>query len=62
VVLGMFDPSARPCVPLDVLTMAFPMKTFARVIRYMEESFLITKSWDKVKKKIERSEAVHRKI
>jgi uncharacterized protein (DUF169 family) len=55
VVLGMFDPSARPCVPLDVLTMAFPMKKFARVIGYMEESFLVTKTWDTVKKKIERS-------
>lgn len=62
VVLGMFDPSARPCVPLDVLTMAFPMKKFARVIGYMEESFLITKTWDTVKKKIERSAALGQKI
>jgi hypothetical protein len=60
-VLGMFDPSARPCVPLDVLTMAFPMKKFARVIGYMEESFLITKTWDTVKKKIERSAALYNK-
>jgi uncharacterized protein (DUF169 family) len=61
VVLGMFDPSARPCVPLDVLTMAFPMKRFARVIGYMEESFLITKTWETVKKKMERSEALYSK-
>ena len=23
-VLGMFDPSARPCVPVDILTLAIP--------------------------------------
>jgi uncharacterized protein (DUF169 family) len=60
-VLGMFDPSARPCVPLDILTMAFPMKKFVRVIGYMGESFLITRSWETVKKKIERSAALYQK-
>ncbi len=60
-VLGMFDPSARPCVPVDILTMAIPMKKFIRMAGYMEESFLITKSWDTVKKKIERSAALHTK-
>ncbi|MDT8358198.1 MAG: DUF169 domain-containing protein, partial [Methanomicrobiaceae archaeon] len=58
-VLGMFDPSARPCVLPDVLTMAFPMKKFEKVIGYMEESFLITGSWEKVKKKIARSNTLH---
>jgi uncharacterized protein (DUF169 family) len=58
-VLGMFDPSARPCVPPDVLTMAFPMKKFEKLIGYMEESFLITGSWEKVKKKIARSNTLH---
>jgi len=61
VVLGMFDPSARPCVPLDVLTMAFPMKKFEKVVGYMEESFLSTKEWTRVEKKIERSGALYRK-
>ncbi len=61
VVLGMFDPSARPCVPLDVMTIAFPMKRFEKVIGFMEESFLITKSWEMVKKKIARSNALYRK-
>ena len=60
-VLGMFDPSARPCVPLDMLTMAFPMKKFARVIGYMEKSFLITKTWNTVQKKIGRSVALYKK-
>ena len=61
VILGMFDPSARPWVPLDVMTMAFPMKRFTRVIGYLEESFLITKTWETVKKKIERSAALCQK-
>ncbi|NMB79678.1 MAG: DUF169 domain-containing protein [Methanomicrobiales archaeon] len=55
VVLGMFDPSARKCVQQDILTMAFPMKKFTKVIGFMEESFLITPTWETVKKKIERS-------
>jgi len=61
VVLGMFDPSARKCVPVDVLTMAFPMKRFEEVIGYMEESFLITQTWETVKKKITRSGAANTK-
>jgi hypothetical protein len=58
-VLGMFDPSARPCVMLDVLTMAIPMKKFSKMIGCMEESFLITPTWEKVKKKITRSAEIH---
>jgi len=50
-VLGMFDPSARPCVPLDYLSFAVPMKKFLKMISYMEESFLITPTWNKVMKK-----------
>jgi uncharacterized protein (DUF169 family) len=51
-VIGMFDVSARPFVPRDVLTFSAPMNKFSRMIENMEESFLITKSWDKVKKRI----------
>lgn len=58
-VFGMFDPSARPCVPVDILTMAIPMKKFEKMIGYMDESFLVTKTWDKVKAKIARSTALH---
>ena len=39
--------------------MAFPMKKFTRVVGFMEESFLITESWEKVMKKIERSNTLH---
>jgi uncharacterized protein (DUF169 family) len=51
-VIGMFDPSARPCVPEDTLTFAVPMKRFEKMIGYMEESFLITDTWTTVKKRI----------
>jgi len=59
--MGMFDPSARPCVPLDVITITFPMKRFEKVIGFMEESFLVTKTWTTVQKKIERSRALFKK-
>ncbi len=55
-ILGMMDPSARPCVPLDVMTFAVPMKKFVRMVTYMDESFLITPAWEKVKKKIVQSQ------
>ncbi|MFC1732415.1 DUF169 domain-containing protein [candidate division KSB1 bacterium] len=50
-VIGMFDPSARPYVPVDNFTFALPMKRFEQLISYMDESFLITDSWEKVMKR-----------
>ena len=54
-VIGMFDPSARPCVPENVLTFAVPMKRFEKMIGYMEESFLITETWSTIRKRIVKS-------
>jgi uncharacterized protein (DUF169 family) len=51
-VLGMFDVSARPFVPEETLTFAVPMNKLDRMIDNMDESFLITSSWDKVRKRI----------
>ncbi len=51
-VIGMFDVSARPYVNKDELTFAAPMTKFRRMVENMEESFLITPSWDKVRKRI----------
>jgi uncharacterized protein (DUF169 family) len=51
-VLGMFDVSARPYAPKDTLTLSVPMKKFRSMVDNMEESFLITGSWDKVRKRI----------
>jgi hypothetical protein len=50
----MFDPSARPCVPADVLTFAVPMKKFEKMLSYMEESFLITDTWNEIRNRIGR--------
>jgi uncharacterized protein (DUF169 family) len=51
-VIGMFDVSARPCVPSGVLTFAVPMVKFLKMISYMDESFLITDSWKEVQERI----------
>jgi len=55
-VLGMFDVSARPCVPKAALTFSVPMNKFVGMIKNMEESFLITPSWSKVRTRINRTE------
>ena len=56
-VLGMFDVSARPFVPAGVLTFSIPWPKFVRMVDNMDESFLITKSWEKVKRRIKRNVA-----
>jgi len=50
-ILGMFDPSARPCVPTNTLSFSIPSKRFEKIIGYMEDTFLITPTWDKVKQR-----------
>jgi hypothetical protein len=52
-VLGMFDVSARPSVGRTDLTFAVPMKKFASMVNDMEESFLTTKSWKIIQRRIE---------
>lgn len=51
-VLGMFDVSARPFVPKQVLSFAVPFSKFQRMVDNMEKSFLTTGSWDKVRRRI----------
>jgi uncharacterized protein (DUF169 family) len=51
-VIGLFDISARPFVPENTLTFSVPMKKLESMIANMEESFLVTRSWDTVKKRI----------
>jgi hypothetical protein len=51
-VLGMFDISARPVVPAGQLTFTIPMQRFEQMVGNMEESFLITRSWELVKKRL----------
>jgi hypothetical protein len=51
-VLGMFDVSARPAVGQDELTFSIPFQRFEQMVGYMDESFLITKSWEKVRDRL----------
>lgn len=51
-VIGMFDTSARPFVAADELTFAVAFKKFVSMVGDMEESFLITRSWKAVQKRI----------
>jgi hypothetical protein len=53
-VLGMFDVSARPCVPANTLTFATPFKRFVTMVGNMDESFLTTESWKKVRRRIKK--------
>ena len=50
--LGMFDVSARPCAPPDVLTFAIPWPKLVDMVDQMDESFLTTSSWHKVSARI----------
>jgi hypothetical protein len=54
-VLGMFDVSARPMVPAGTLSFAVPWPKFVQMIGHMDESFLITESWGKVRNRIQRA-------
>jgi len=54
-VLGMLDVSARPFIPENTLSFSIPIKKFVKMIENMEESFLITNSWKKVQKRIDRT-------
>jgi hypothetical protein len=50
-VLGMFDVSARPHVPPGTLTFTIPLPRFEQMVANMDESFLITKSWAKIRRR-----------
>lgn len=52
-IIGMFDPSARPFVPHEVITLSVPINKFIRMIDNMEESFLITDTWSRIQKRID---------
>ncbi len=50
--IGMFDPSARPFVPRNVISFSVPMSKFTAMIDNMEESFLITDTWGRMQKRM----------
>jgi hypothetical protein len=51
-VLGMFDVSARPFVPGATLSFAVPMRKFGAMVDNMDGSFLTTRSWEAVRRRI----------
>ena len=54
-VLGGWDPSDRKYLKTDEITFAVPYEMFDRMVSRWTESFLTTKTWETVRKKIERS-------
>jgi len=54
-VLGGWDPSARKFFKTDELTLSMPFEIFSSMLERYDESFLKSKVWETVKKKIERS-------
>jgi hypothetical protein len=56
-VLGMFDVSARPNVPENMLTFAVPMRRFEQMVLNMDESFLITASWKALRSRSSNAQA-----
>lgn len=57
-VVGGWDPSARKFYKIDELSFTVPMNMFAQMCERYEESFLTAKTWDTVRKKIEKSKSV----
>ena len=51
-IMGMFDTSPRPFVQKDEITLAVPLSIFVKMVANMDNSFLITKSWSAVQKRI----------
>lgn len=51
-VIGMFDPSARPHVGEHILSFAAPLKKFGEMVEDMDESFLITRTWKRILKRM----------
>ncbi|MDP8223130.1 MAG: DUF169 domain-containing protein [Candidatus Lernaella stagnicola] len=51
-VVGLLDVSARPYVAPNVMTFAIPMAKFERMVANMDESFLITESWGKMRERL----------
>jgi hypothetical protein len=51
-VLGMFDVSARPKIEPGFLALSIPMRKFEQMADNMDESFLITGSWQKIKDRL----------
>ncbi len=54
-VIGLFDISARRHISENLLTFSVSMHKFKSMVRNMEESFLNTKSWKALQKRVQES-------
>ena len=54
-VMGMFDTTARPYVDENILSFALPMELFEKMVHEMDESFLITKDWERIGNRINKT-------
>ncbi len=54
-VIGSMDPSARIYFKPGIMTFAIPWPKFLRMLENMEESFLITPGWTKVKSRFQKT-------
>lgn len=54
-VVGGWDPSDRKFMKPDELTFTVPLEMFDRMVRRWSESFLTTRTWETVRKRINRS-------
>lgn len=61
-VLGGWDPSARKFFKTDELSFTVPFAMFSQMIEQYEDSFLKTKTWENVHKKINRSKKAWNEI
>jgi hypothetical protein len=55
-VIGGWNPSARKFFKTDELSFSVPLKLFADMLERFDASFLKTKTWRTVQKKISRSQ------
>ncbi|MBP7498075.1 MAG: DUF169 domain-containing protein [Bacteroidales bacterium] len=54
-ILGGFDSSARPYITANMLSFAIPFTRFIKLVSYMDESFLITPTWELMRKRISKN-------
>jgi hypothetical protein len=49
--MGMHDISVRSKLPKDILTLAMPIELFGDIYNEMDNSFIITDNWEKIKER-----------
>jgi hypothetical protein len=51
----MFDITARPQVSANLLTLTIPIKRFEQMAANMDESFLTTAAWERVRTRLQQT-------